>query len=188
MAIQRPYFNLHQVITGQYTSGDEYVFANGVDYVGPYHILPTNQYFTGPRPEDDSVEVFIKRRNVTEDALVYNQITKNPIPQYEVPVSFEPRPNLDDYQFGEIERFFVQKRNSSLNSIIEIDSVQYNKINTKGKPGINGVVWKSLKIIWKISKLPVNDLAYENQRKVIAAENDFPGISKYLTNFLEFYQ
>lgn len=188
MPVKRPYFNLHQIITGQYTPGNEYVIEDGTDYIGQFHVLPTNQFFSGPRPETDSVEIFVKRGSITKDVLTYNQTTGNKTAQYEVPIAIEPRPTSSDYQAGEMERFFVQKRNSPLNTIIEIDSVQYNKINTNNQPGINGVIWKGIRLVWKISKLPKDDAYLANQRTVIAANVDFPGLSKIVTNNLEFYQ
>lgn len=188
MPVKRPYFNLHQVITGQYSPGNEYVNEDGTDYIGQFHILPTNQFFTGPRPEEHSQEIFFKRGEITQDVLSYNKVTGNRMAQYEVPIAIEPRPTSSDYQAGEMERFFVQKRNSPLNSIIEIDSTQYNKINTKNSPGINGIIWKGIKIVWKISKLPKEDSFLANQRTIIAANVEFPGISKIVTNNLEFYQ
>jgi hypothetical protein len=188
MPVRRPYFNLHQIVTGQFTTGGEYVYDDGTDYNGPYHILPTNQFFTGTRPEPKSREIFEKRIDVTADILRYNLNTGNSSPRYETPVAISRVPTSDEYQLGEMERFFVQKRNSPLNTIIEIDGIQFNKINTKNNPGINGIIWKELLLKWKIGKIPKEDVFTWNQRLVIEAENNFPGISKFLPNNLEFYR
>ena len=87
-----------------------------------------------------------------------------------------------------MERFFVQKRNSPLNTIIEIDSSQYNSVNVTNKPGINGVVWNKIRIIWKISKIPETDAKYLNLLTLQESEHNFPYISRYLTNPLEYYK
>lgn len=188
MAVRRPYFNLHQIITGEFTSGGEYVFADGTDYIGPFHILPTNQLFTGTRPESKSKEIFEKRIETTQDILRYNLNTASVSPRYETPVAISRVPTSDEYQLGEMERYFVQKRNSPLNTIIEIDGIQFNKINTRNNPGINGIIWKELLLKWKIGKIPKEDVFSWNGRLVITAENNFPGISNFLPNYLEFYR
>ena len=188
MAIQTPYYNLHQIITGQYTEGNEFVYGDGTDYIGMYYVIPTGQRFSGPRPERDSKELFVKRINQTNDSLIYNKINEINSPSYSSPVLIEPIPTQNDYNRGFMQRFFVQKRNSPVNTIIEIDSEQYNKINTTNKPGINGVIWNKLRFDWKISKIPQADAEYINRLTLIKAEIAFPYIGRYITNVSEFYR
>lgn len=161
---------------------------DGRDYVGQFHALPTGQFFTGPRPAEESVEIFVKRGDVTYDALVFNKIQNRKTSQYEVPVSINPRPTPEDYAAGEMERYFVQKRTSPLNTIIEIDSIQFNKINTINNPGINGTLWNKIKITWKISKLPKSDVEFFNTQTIIQNATNFPGIGRYLNNRTEFFK
>lgn len=186
--IQRPYYNLHQVTTGQYTSGNEFVLSTGEIYIGPYHILPNGQRFTEFQPVDRSIELFEFRLNPTADILKYNTITGREINRYLTPNPFYPRPSLDDYRIGWIERFFIQQRTSPINTIIEIDSIQFNGVNTQNSPGINGVLWNRLRLEWKISKLSTDDIQYLNNRSIQMAEPSFTGISEYLTNPLEFFR
>lgn len=188
MPVRRPYFNLHQIITGQYSSGGEFVFDDGEDYVGPYHILPTGQLFTGTRPETKSVEVFAKRLDSNNDILRYNKNTGRKIPVYEAPIPISRVPTSDEYLEGNMERFFVQKRNSPINTIVEIDGIQFNKINTANSPGINGVIWRELFLNWKISKIPKESVYAMNLRSVTLEENGFPGLKKFLPDYLEFYR
>lgn len=188
MPIQVPYYNLHQISTGIYTAGNEFVLKDGSDYVGLYYIIPTGQRFTGARPEPKSQELFVKRLNQDSDVRLYNNINEVSYPKYINPVLIAPFPTADDYERGFMERFFVQKRNSPLNTIIEIDAEQFNKINVGNKPGINGIIWNKLRINWKISKIPQQDAQTLNQLTIVRSENDFPYISKYLTNLLEYYR
>ena len=188
MPVSRPYYNLHQIITGQYSSGGEYVYKDGTDYIGPFHILPSEQFFTGPRPEPNSKEIFVKRLEITPDILRYNINAGGTTSRYETPIPISRFPTSDEYSIGEMERYFVQKRNSPRNTIIEIDYIQFNKINKQNSPGINGVVWRELLLTWKISKLSSNDAYAWNQRIVISNENIFPGLQNFLSNFLEFYR
>lgn len=186
--IQQPYFNLHQIITGKYSYSGEFVLKNGEIYIGAYHILPTGQRFTGFRPEPGSVELFEKRLNPTQDILRFNQINDLEINKSVPPVSFYPSPTDEDYQIGKIQRFFVQKRNSPLNTIMEIDYNQYNTINTENNPGINGVIYNKLLIEWRISRLDPTDISFLNQFEVQKAIPSFPYIQNHLTNYLELYR
>lgn len=186
--IQRPFYNLHQITTGQYTAGKEFVISTGEIYIGPYHILPNGQRFTGFQPEDRSIELFELRLNPTEDILRYNRITGNEINRYLAPNPYYPNPASIEYNRGMIERFFVQKRSSPINTIMEIDSLQFNGINTQHNIGINGVIWNKLRIEWKISKIPINDAGYLNSLSIQRSEPSFKGISAYLIDPLEFYR
>lgn len=186
--IQNPHFNLHQITVGQYTAGNEFILKSGEIYIGGYHILPTGQRFTGFRPEKSSVEIFEKRLNPTEDILKYNQINDTEINRYEPPISYYPNPTMDDYKRGIISRFFVQRRNSTLNSILEIDSQQYNQINIQNNPGINGIIWNKVKLEWRISKLPLQDVKYLNEWEIRKNIINFPHLDSYLTNTTEFYR
>lgn len=187
MPLQKPYFNLHQIITGQYTPGNEFVMEDGSDYIGQYHILPTNQYFTHPRPESSSMELFVKRFNVSEDSRKYTNIRRTTLPLHDVPVPVDVQPTTDDYNRGEMERYFVQKRNSPMNTIMEIDAIQFNRVKTSDT-GINAVVWNKIKLRWKISKLPAESISMQNQQAIIEGERKFPGLKNHLKNLLEFYQ
>lgn len=186
--IQQPYYNLHQILTGQFTDGNEFVLSTGEEYVGGYHVLPNGQRFSEFRPTDKSVELFEKKMNPTQDILRYNQITGNKINRYVPPIDYQPAPTTEDYKKGKFDRFFVQKRNSPLNTIVEIDATQYNQVNTLNNPGINGVLYNRLLINWKISKIPKEDAQYLNQYILQVSTPDFPGIGTFLPNTLEFYK
>lgn len=188
MPIQNPYFNLHQLTLGQYTSGNEFILGNGELYTGPYYITPTGQRFTGFRPENNSQELFEIRVLPNMDVLTYNKLGSRSTSRYVTPTPFSPAPTMDDYKIGRIDRFFIQKRNSASNTIMEIDAPQFNSINTKNNPGINGVVYNSLTIQWVISKLPAADAAYVNQLSVRKALVSFPSLNIFLTDTLQFYR
>lgn len=186
--VSRPYYNLHQITTGKYTEGGEFVLYNGEPYTGGYHVLPNGQKFTGFNPEDKSVELFEQRLNPTQDILRYNQVTGNTINKYVPPIPYQPSPTTDDYKRGRFERYFVQKRNSPLNTTMEIDGQQFNQINTLNNPGINGVLYNKLKLDWKISKIPKEDAYYLNKLLLQKNTPTFPGIGEFVNNPLEFYK
>ena len=70
MAKTRPYFALHQIDTGKYTRGGEYYKLDGDVYVGPYHILPNDQIFTGFVPAISSVEIYTLTGELLETKFI----------------------------------------------------------------------------------------------------------------------
>lgn len=188
MPIKRPYYGIHQIITGQYTAGGEFVLDDGNDYIGVYHILPNGQRFTHPRPKPSSKELHEKRTDMAEDVIFYNRLTRREISRHTYPIQYQPIPTNDDYEFGQIERYFVQKRNDPRNTILEIDGQQFNQINVNNSPGINGVIWNSVIIPWRISVISREHAADLNRTALIDAEHNFVGIGAYITNVLEFYK
>lgn len=183
--INRPYYGQHQILTSQYAKLGEFVLIDGTDYEGMYHELPNGQTFTGETQSLKSIEIIKKDFNVSPDVRQYNNIRGNSIVTYTSPKLFFPIITKDDYDNGYIERFFVQKRNNPVNTVIEISYDEYTNIGTD--PGnINSMAWNNVFIRWKISKLTPDILSTLNKMEVDIAEIVFPGLKKYLSNYLEF--
>ena len=186
--IKKPYYNLHQIISGQFTTGNEFITGDGSDYVGEYHILPNGSRYTGSIPSEQSVQLFIKYFNVSNDVKIYNTIRDNPHRNYIEPVEVYPNISTDDRKKGKIERYFVQKRNNPFNTIIEIDYDQYNSVNKSNKIGIDSVIWNRIKIKWVISNFSANDALEYNKNEVLNSKRmNFYGLSNYILNYLEYY-
>lgn len=185
MAINQPYYAQHQILTGQYTPGEELVLANGSNYVGGYHILPNGHYFTGFNPSEKSVELFEKRNDWSADVTTYNRIKQIVTMNYVQPTPYLSIPTLDDYNDGYLYRYFVQKRNNPLVTIMEIDVNQFNAINTKNQPGLNGTIWNSAVIKWKLTGSNILEF---NLRELEQAEilYKFRGLRAILTNLKEY--
>jgi len=164
------------------------VSQDGVDYIGTYHILPNEQIYSGEIPKKDSLELFVKRIDISDAVLKYNNLRGVGISKYLSPIPFQPQPTTDDYFSGEIQRFFVQKLNNPTVTITEIDMPQYNSINIVNAPGINGDIWNSILLVWKISRISPDDVAVLNRRELVKAEIQFPGLGLYIPNVLEYYR
>lgn len=182
--IQQPYYNKHQILTGQYAQLGRFILKNGNDYVGGFHVLPNGQYFSEFSPSDKSEELFIKQFDVTEDVKVFNRVSGITNVKYINPIPYLIRPTLDDYEEGFLYRYFVQKRNNPLVTIIEIDPDQFNKINIKNQPGINGGLWNKCLIKWKINGSYIQEFNTRELDRVTAS--GFVGIRGYLINLFEF--
>lgn len=186
MALFKPYYNLHQITTGLYARIDELVDNTFTDYEGLYHKLPNGQMFSGEFPSENSVELFVKKFDISSDVQTFNRVRQIQDSQYVSPVPYNPIPNSQQRLLGKMVRFFVQKRNNPLNSIVEIDVDQYYSINSVNRPGINEVIWNKGFVNWTISG-DVNLVIQLNTNEIIKTQTTFIGLQSYLTNLLEFH-
>lgn len=186
MAIPKPHYNIHQIQTGLYANTGELINSAGIDYEGMFHVLPSGQYFSGESPSRASIELFRKQINSSPDVILYNKINQAKVSRYINPVYVVPKLDSIDIANGVMTRYFVQKRTTPRNTIIEIDAEQYNTINTKNYPGINSIIWNHLYIDWIIHLRDKNRIAEVNAVTLEKAEPTFPGIRKYLHNLLEY--
>lgn len=178
-------YPIHLIQTGLYTPGGEYiVWADGhADYVGQYHILPNGQAWSGQVPSGGSKYLSKKTYEYTDSVKTYKSIRFASDSTYTSPVNYQPIPTQQDYIRGYINRCFVQKRNNPLVTIMEISPQQFNSISYDSETGINGVLYNSVQIKWLITSSIAKTL---NSQSIAAAEKNFPGLEKYLTNPLEF--
>lgn len=181
--IQKPYFAEHQIITSQYTDGTEYILEDGTEYIGLYHILPTGQRFTEVTQTDKSVILLPKRLELSESARTYNKNTSFKTFNYILPEPYFPLVTLRNYQEGSFQRYFIQKRNNPIGTVMEIDADQFLSINTINQVGINGNIYNKCELTWRVNG---PDVEKWNKYSVSLAERNFPFLKTYLTNYLEF--
>ena len=181
----RSYYNEHQ-IASKYTFGGEYITLDGIGYVGGYHIvIPTGQIYTDFKPSDKSVELVKYQQSFTPTTLEYNRITNKQISRYVSPVIYYPILSDQDYINGTIERFLIQKRSEPW-AIMEIDYNQFNSINQENRPGINGVIYEAVKILWRISNLDHLTVQSLNLNEINRNIPKYPYLNTVLRNPLEF--
>lgn len=182
---KRPYYALHQIETGKYTKGGELFREDGTPYVGPYHILPNGWYYSGFVPLSDSIELFESKPSDADP--IYTRLTKVETGNYLEPVYVRPKPEAEDYNNGYMNRYFVQKRNNPISSIVEISKDQFDSVNRTNGPGINAYLWRRIEIPWRIRGKSINEVSDINLSVVKDASKKFIGIGKYLINLIEFY-
>lgn len=183
-----PYYPLSKIKTGLYTKGGEFIsyFENEKDYIGLYHELPNGEYWTEDIPiPNKSYRLIKKRFELSKDVILYNSIREREQSNYVQPIAYYPIVTDADYERGVISRFFVQKRSSPNNTIIEIDAPQQNSINRSNQIGISYLVWNNCAVNWHINGQYAEQI---NRNSVDRAEINFPGIKNYLRNLLEFWK
>ena len=183
--LTRPYYPLHQIRRSLHTKGGEFYTEDGTVYTGLYHILPTEQAFTGAIPVKESVELFPLKGNIAQ-AKFYRKNTNIRTGNYESPVYYLAKPSGDEINNGYMIRYFVQKRTSPLSTIIEVDRDQFSSVNTINGPGINGAIWNKVFLHWNIRGSNTKAMIEVNRQTLFKYETNFPGISNYLNNLLEY--
>ena len=182
---KRIYYPEGSIKRGQYTSGGEWMFEDGTEYVGQYHsYLNTKEVFTESYFIKDVSKKLIKYFNLSEqlqrNTIQYN-VLKDVVEDYErnlvLPDPYFLQPTQEDYDNGFVERFFYKSKGS-------------NTINEENKDGFSELespYYQKLKLKWKISG-PLNDTPEEkgiidtNQRTILLYAGQFEGLDRYLTN------
>lgn len=190
MPIVRPYYRLHQIISGQYALHGELVTQDGVDYEGPYHVLPNGNIFSEYRPVDASIQLFYKRMDVDPQSREYNRVKGNPqkVSQYTAPKFYTCTPTERDYKEGFVYRYFAQKRNNPSSTIIEISYEDFTRANLRNAPGISLQLYALTSLKWLISRVSPQDAEKLNKKETQTVALKFIGLGTYLSNYLEFYQ
>jgi hypothetical protein len=156
---------------------------NGQPYVG-YYYLENNI----PISYSPSSRIGEKLLSYTEVNFLRIKNRINVKGGYRVPMGTRPVPTIYDYGTKYIERYFVQKRNSPLNSIIEIDRDQFNEITSQeNRSAINLNIYNNTSLSWMISG-PIELVYATNIKKLDDLEETFPGLKSFLRDPLQFYK
>jgi hypothetical protein len=169
----------------KHTKGLEYYTMNGLEYVGQYYLNPENNIAYIYDDMKVNTKILIPRHTFNTETIRLRSITKG---GYEAPVPIKVKPTDLEYTVGIVTRYFVQKRNSPLNTIVEIDSEQFSNIKSNSKKsGIDLNIYNSVSFQWMISG---NSRYVQNfnLRQIRDNLKDFKGLDKFLKNSLEFYK
>lgn len=142
-----PYYPKNRIQTNLYTNGGEFsIKSNSLPYSGYYYKLYNGEIYSGKNPNDGTPQLLIPTSELdvlnsdnVNDSL-YNVLTPSNdtnvldylalVPKYpkdrKIPTPYYPDPSAQDYELGEITRYFVKKINEAL--YIEINQNEYNKI------------------------------------------------------------
>lgn len=188
------YYPKTHIVTNLYTSGKEWMYEDGTEYIGYYHRYIDGVKMSGAVFEQEYskklipyVDVVLQPSNATYDTLKKKQIFVTPYQIY-------PIPAIEDYETGKITRYFIKRRNfSTFQDIIEIDKAQY-KLWSRPKTGIDESLYDAITLDWKLtgplndntdSDNPVYGVYDTNERMVELKNRSFPGLRAFLTDFIE---
>ena len=173
------YYPKSQIKTNLKTNGDEFfIESTGKNYVGFYHMISTNNFFTGKTPNDGPIKKLTPNPQPTDgnvdgsflknEIVVQNESYENfsipgitginleyasiPNPKFLknriLPTPNPTLPTQSDYKLGEFSRYFCKKNNELL--YFEID--QPTHANLIAKTSIIAFdLYSSISIPWSLT-------------------------------------
>ena len=117
---------------------------------------------------------------------IYFKLTGTRFDLYLNPKYFYPEPDEQDYERGFIYRYFAQKKND-ISSIMEINKDDFDSANTSNYQGLDEGILNLSVIEWTISG-PIAAARQANNRVLLFANDQSPGILSYLTDLDEFHK
>jgi len=188
------YYPSAHIITNLYTSGQEWMSQDGIEYIGYYHQYIDGTVMSGATYQSSTsqnlipyIQSALQPSNALYDILKPKDIYTSPRQIYVIP-------KIDDYRAGKITRYFIKRRNfSNFQDIIEIDIDQY-KSWARRKSGIDESLYDAITLDWKLTG-PLNDNmelenpvygVYDTNNRMVGLKNrSFPGLRAFLTDFIE---
>jgi hypothetical protein len=184
------YYSADEMKNNLYTTGSQLMTELGTNYIGLYHVYNTGETFSGAMWNPITSIKLIPYTEPNETINVYKSI--NPINTAFQHVSiYKPTISSNDIATGYILRYFLKKINETLFLEISEESWrlwQSNKIDRNLYAGVE-MQWYIVGNTEDVIENGVlkQGVVSKNKKQIAAAEFTVPGISKKLTNPLEFY-
>jgi hypothetical protein len=175
MMRQKSYYTVDEIIANLYTSGQELMTEQGVEYQGQYHRYITGETYSMNNWDAKLSKKLIPYEDITSTIYKYKQL-KNISNKYNSIVAKQPTISDIDRKAGYIMRYFIQRTNNL--QIVEIDAIQYQMWQNKK---IDPNLYNAIELIWVISG---NFSA--NQTRTIEANKTMPGLLLKLPNPTEY--
>ena len=131
------------------TNGLEFYTLDGLEYRGFYYIDSTTNVAYVYNEQSNVNQILVPRHTFnTETVRLRNKVKGGNMS----PKPFVPTISDYDYTVGFIKRYFIQKRSSPLNTIMEINQQQYSKVRgNTSKSFISSNLYRAVSIEWRIA-------------------------------------
>lgn len=167
------------------TEGSEYYTLEGREYKGYYYINSRNNIAYVYDDLNKSTKILVPKHTFNTETV---RLRSNHKGGMAAPAHYTPELADYFYSIGNIKRYFIQKRNSPENTIMEIDFTQYSKISsTYSSDAIDSKIYKGGYLLWTISGNQ-DYVRMQNEKQIEELEKELKGIKKYLKNPLQFYR
>jgi hypothetical protein len=181
------YIPKNKIKTNLYTPGDEFIYkSNGIFYIGNYHKLYNNTFFTGPTPnypnKQELIQIPSGIPNDFTNSLVSTDIIRKSF------ISYSPLlPTEQDYKNGEFTRYFIVKRNEPVFS--EVLKKEYDKYKNK-QVDVYWRLFKPISLFWVLTG-DITQVAKTNKNvtELIEQREQAFGLSLYLKeDWIQYYK
>jgi hypothetical protein len=180
----------NQIIKNLSTTGKEWMFPDGTEYIGKYHRYTNGAVFTEARYTTVSRELIPYQEQSSQN---YDYIELKGTTNFQSPKYISPLPTGKQYKTGRYTRYFISARNTvSTAAIFEIDEAQY-KLWKSNK--IDRSLYIAIELPWKLTGPRFDDIFVQpkkagvedtNRRIVFQKNPELPGIADLLTDYIEY--
>jgi len=187
------YYTADETTNDLFTTGRQWMTADEKEYIGGYHRYLTGEIFTESKwnPKLSQILVPYRKKNIDPNTQLYKKLKPKIKTRYRTPNSFIPAINNNNINSGVITRYFYKKYD--VENIFETDQKTYNQIQTNIA---DKKLYATVIMNWKISGNKQDEykngalvpgVISTNIKQVKVAEKTIPGISKILSNSLQYY-
>ena len=184
------FYTSDEITTNLYTPGKEWMYEDGTEYIGSYHLYSTGEVYTkGNWSSKQSVKLIsYVRRDVLNN--VYRTLKTVNISTKSIP-SHNPIVLQADIKIGYIVRYFLKKINEEI--IIEVSADTYKQWK-QGK--FDKKLYLGVQLNWyitgdiednQIGSILNRGVVTQNTRQIKAAQSTIPTINNILNNPLDLY-
>jgi hypothetical protein len=202
---KRIYYTKAQITEGLVTSGKEWMYVDGTEYIGQYHRYTTDEVFSEATYIDGKSKIlipYIDTKTIGQQNELGIDTSKNfeynSIKTLDVQISQIPNPNTErvtdrDIEVGYVVRYFAYKVNDG--QLLELNKEGYDSVGSPN--GLDAILWKKFNLRWKITG-PDNDILDRfgnikesgiidtNRRTLNLKSEEYPTLMEYITDLTEY--
>tara|TARA_R100000951_G_scaffold115975_2_gene125960 strand:- start:10314 stop:10940 length:627 start_codon:yes stop_codon:yes gene_type:complete len=202
---KRIYYTKAQITEGLVTSGKEWMYVDGTEYIGQYHRYTTDEVFSEATYIDGKSKIlipYIDTKTIGQQNELGIDTSKNfeynSIKTLDVQISQIPNPNTErvtdrDIEVGYVVRYFAYKVNDG--QLLELNKEDYDSVGSPN--GLDAILWKKFNLRWKITG-PDNDILDRfgnikesgiidtNRRTLNLKSEEYPTLMEYITDLTEY--
>ena len=186
----KSYYSANEIVNNLYTTGQELMTTDNVEYIGLYHKYTTGEIYSQPTWDKNKSVKLIKYKDQPESVIEYNKISDIEI-NYKSFNTYNVAITKENINTGYVDRFIIKRAND--NVFYEVNSDTYDMYT---REDIDPVLYLAVKFKWYITG-NINDVRQgnilipgvksNNYKELQTAEKTVPNITSYLTNLLQHY-
>ena len=186
----KSYYSANEIVNNLYTTGQELMTTDNVEYIGLYHKYTTGEVYSQPTWDKNKSVKLIKYKDQPESVIEYNKISDIEI-NYKSFNTYNVAITKENINTGYVDRFIIKRAND--NVFYEVNSDTYDMYT---REDIDPVLYLAVKFKWYITG-NINDVRQgnilipgvpsNNYKELQTAEKTVPNITSYLTDLLQYY-
>lgn len=186
----KSYYSANEIVNNLYTTGQELMTTDNVEYVGLYHKYTTGEIYSQPIWNKNKSVKLIKYKEQSESVIEYNKISDIEI-NYKSFNTYNVVITKENINNGYIDRFIIKRSNDNI--FYEVNSDTYDAYTSED---IDPVLYSAVKLKWYITgnindtqqgNITIPGVQSNNYKELQTAEITVPGISLYFTDLLQYY-